>query len=532
MDDAAEQWRDTTRLADFSAPATSVLSLSSRHEAQELTTREITATVPEAHLVMLTGQEAGRTWLVTDKGLLLGRTSDSDLIVTDPEVSRRHFAVRRIGAGQYEIEDLGSRNGTLVNGLPVRKGPLRFGDRIVVGCETALLLTPHDQLSELLLHRQRMEALGRLAGDVAHDFNNLLGVIIANVSELISSERILALGEGLEKEALTDLQAAAERAAELTGQLLSFARRRHVEQSPVDLAGLVAELVKLCSRVFGPSIKIEAKVPGPLMVLGDPTRLHQALMNLMVNARDAMSGGGELLLAARVQWGSELLGLPAQHRFVVLTVQDTGTGMDSATRERVFEPFFTTKALGRGTGLGLAHTYGIIKSHGGDVRVSSEPGMGSVFSVYLPLQTSSDLPQPKAPAPQERLEGGKVLVVDDDALVLRSVMRLLASCRFEPVPASDGPAALALLQEGHASFAAVLVDLIMPEMRGDQVYAEIRHRWPELPVVVMSGYSDGSVLQQLESQGAAVLRKPFDRATLERVMGAAARPLAARVRIP
>jgi len=132
--DPADQWRDATRLADFSGPATSVHSLSSRKDAQELTTREIAATVPEAHLVMLTGQEAGRTWLVTEKGLLLGRTSESDLSVADPEVSRRHFAVRRIGAGQYEIEDLGSRNGTLVNGLPVRKGRLRFGDRIAVGC--------------------------------------------------------------------------------------------------------------------------------------------------------------------------------------------------------------------------------------------------------------------------------------------------------------------------------------------------------------------------------------------------------------
>jgi signal transduction histidine kinase/CheY-like chemotaxis protein len=380
-----------------------------------------------------------------------------------------------------------------------------------VAARTAELEVAHREqrrAEEAQRQSQKLEAVGLLAGGVAHDFNNLL-VAILGYADLLAAEA--KPGTVVEEGARTISQAA-RRAAELTRQLLAFARMGRHRQERVDVHAVAQEVVALLGRTLEKSIRLEARLAAPEhCVRGDPNQLQQVILNLAVNARDAMCEGGVL----GVETSVELVGTGAPDgltpgEYVVVAVSDTGVGIPPELQARIFEPFFTTKADGRGTGLGLATVYGIVKGHRGSVRLRSEPGAGSRFAVYLPLDRAGAAADGEAPAPRQAPRGsGVVLVVDDEELVRATAGRVLQSLGFEPVLVNGGEAALAWLARSPRP-AAVLLDLAMPGMDGGACFREMRARHPGLAVVISSGFARNGRAQELLDAGAAgFVQKPY-----------------------
>jgi signal transduction histidine kinase/CheY-like chemotaxis protein len=456
---------------------------------------------PAAQLVILVGPDAGRRVPVHDD-IVIGRDADVGVAVQDDGVSRRHSAIRRNAGGEFIIEDLGSRNGTFVNGLRIGTAQLHSGDKVAIGSTTILLFTRHDRYEEQVLQAQKLHLLGQLAGGIAHDFNNLIVTVLGNVTYL--KDKPTSASETAD--CLDEIESAARRAAELTSQLMSFARPQRRAREVVVLEQLVAEVVGLLRRTVPRSLEILTDVPPNLGVIGDPTQLLQVLMNGCVNAKQAMPSGGVLRIEATIVPG------PAGHGpFARVVISDTGVGMDATTLAAAFQPFFTTKAKGEGTGLGLATAYRIIRAHGGDVALTSEPGIGTRFIVTLPAINSSDtVPIDLAPQQRARLEG-RALVVDDEQLVRNTTRRILERFGMEVVIAVDGLAAV----EAHASatvpFDVAIVDLDMPNLDGEQAIAHMRARDPSLRVIVASGHSDATRESRLIAAGnTTMLNKPFD----------------------
>ena len=477
-----------------------------------------------ASIVILTGAQAGQSVPIESKTTLIGRNHECEVRLDVPDVSRRHASIIQNHYGEYELEDHTSRNGVTVNGHRVDRQPLRYGDRIGIGREAILLFTHYDQLGELLLQRQRMESIGALAGGVAHDFNNLLGAILANVNALMAESTPRPT---LEDEILDDVRTATLRASELTNQLLAFARRGQYEQRPTSASKICQEALRLAQRTFGPRIELTSEVDPSMMVLGDPSQLHQVIMNLLINGRDAMPKGGTLTVTGRRIVGREIVGLEPGLSYAAIRVSDTGPGMDATTRKRVFEPFFTTKALGQGTGLGLATAYGIVKNHGGDIRVESQPGQGASFTVFLPLQlgsSGSSVSPSVEMSLSYRPQDVTVLVVDDDALFIRALERMLSQCGFRIHSAQSGEDALRVIQQRPYEIRVVLLDILMPQMSGEQVFEQIRAIVPELPIILISGYADSEAAHRMQEDGAAgFLRKPVTLEQLQRAIGRALR---------
>ncbi|MDW8362766.1 MAG: response regulator [Myxococcales bacterium] len=462
-------------------------------------------------LVVVAGEHAGRRHTFRDE-VVLGRGQDAGFVLDDPQTSRKHARIRRLPDGTYELEDLGSRNGTFVNGERRDRAPLRFGDRIQVGT-TLLLFTYVDPAEERLAERQKLEALGRLCAGIAHDFNNLLSVVLASAAYVRGLAGSTPLSDAEVRASLDDLQSAATRAAELTRRLVHFARRAAPSQSLVDLSELCHESLAIARRTFGRAIRIEANVLPRLYVQGDRAQLHQLVLNLLLNARDAMPEGGTLVLELSDGGARPEARLPSAVR---LTVRDTGRGMDEQTRARLFEPFFTTKEAG--TGIGLATVHEVVVAHGGDIEVTSAPGAGTTFDVWLPKasedvddarrKTASDEVLPPEPS------RGIVLVVDDDAVVRRSIARLLRADGHEVLEADGGASALARCVVSPEPD-LVLLDIDMPEMDGVQCFREIRRLRPSIRVLFVSGHVGTTREQELRAEGAAgFLHKPFDAAGL------------------
>jgi PAS domain S-box-containing protein len=356
-------------------------------------------------------------------------------------------------------------------------------------------VTEREELERQLQQAQKLEAVGRLAGGVAHDFNNLLTVIRGQTDLMLSEPEVPpAIGEEIRL-----VQSAASRAAELTGQLLAFSRDQVLRPRVVDLAAVVRRITTLLARVIGEDVQMELELPaeGPAVEV-DPVRLEQVVVNLAVNARDAMPSGGCLTLRVTDEEvdarKSEVLGGLAPGRYAVLQVADTGVGMDQGTQRRIFEPFFSTKPRGRGTGLGLAMAYGFVTQSGGHIHLRSEPGSGATFVLRFPVVAAAvadDEPSPtSAPGPRTAASG-TILLVEDDPRVRRVAEMLLTRGGFEVRAHADGEAALEDLASG-SRIDAVLTDLILPGMGGRAVLERIRARWPDLPVVVMSGYAGRS----------------------------------------
>jgi signal transduction histidine kinase/ActR/RegA family two-component response regulator len=370
---------------------------------------------------------------------------------------------------------------------------------------------------------QKLESLGLLAGGVAHDFNNLL-VGILGYADLLVAE---ATPGTTAHEAGTTIGQAARRASELTRQLLALARLGQHREERVDLHAVVEEVTKLLGRTLDKSIRLETRLhAGAHTVRGDPGQLQQVILNLAVNARDAMPAGGTLTLETATVDGRAGSGIPglAPGEYVALHVTDTGTGIPGEHLARIFDPFFTTKPVGKGSGLGLATAFGIAKGHGGSIRVESEAGAGSTFTVYLPA-LAGDAAATPAPEDPPRRGSGVVLVVDDEEIVRRTADRVLASLGYEPALVAGGREALAWLSGRADPPAAVLLDLAMPEMDGRTCFGEMRKRHPDLRVVVCSGFSQTGGAQELLSAGAvAFVQKPYRTIELARALELAVAP--------
>ena len=372
-------------------------------------------------------------------------------------------------------------------------------------------VTEQRRLQAQLMQAQKMEAVGRLAGGVAHDFNNLLTVIIS-YSDLLLED----LGrDDPKREDVAAVRKAAEGAAALTHQLLAFSRQQVLQPKVLDVNATVANTEKLLRRLIGEDIQLVAKLGSGLgSVKADPGQIEQVIMNLAVNARDAMPAGGQLTIeTANVEMDEAYVrGHPLAQpgRYVMLAVSDTGTGMDEQTKAHIFEPFFTTKELGKGTGLGLATVYGIVKQSGGFIWLYSEPGHGTSFKIYMPrVDESAERATPAAAAPLPR--GTETILVVEDAPAVRAVTRqVLERQGYTVLEAPNGGAALVLATKHHGPIHLLLTDVVMPGVNGRQLAEQLARPRPDMMVLFTSGYTDDSVVRHgvLES-GIAYLQRPF-----------------------
>ncbi|HEV7558826.1 MAG TPA: response regulator [Kofleriaceae bacterium] len=370
------------------------------------------------------------------------------------------------------------------------------------------------KLSDQLQHVQRMEAVGTLAAGLAHDMNNVLAAILGFTEMLLEDAT-----DETAKEDLRQVLHEAERGAELTRGLLAFSRRGQYRKQTLVVTTIVDDVVQLLGRTLPKSIQIktELAVDGA-NVDGDPAQLGQVLVNLGLNAADAMSGTGTLLIAG------DIIELDDTHAgalaisaggYTRLRVTDSGVGMDEPTRLRVFEPFFTTKPIGKGTGLGLSLVWGAVQGHGGAVTVDSKPGSGSTFSVYLPISDAAPSEAPTAWGSGRIHRRGTVLVVDDEPAVRASIARMLSRIGLTVLDAANGADGLRVFDEHRRSIGLVILDMGMPVMDGASCFHEIRRR-SQVPVLIATGYAADADTQKLVAAGARLLEKPFSLEALSR----------------
>ena len=435
-----------------------------------------------------------------------------------PELhDEEHALLTRIRAGEhiahYETSRVRKDGQRILVSLTL--SPLYDRQGRLIGASTIKRdVTGQRALENQLQQAQRMEAVGRLAGGIAHDFNNLL-TVIGGLS-IMTAQR---LAEGTaERQNIEQVIRATERATALTQQLLTFSRRQLAEIRLLDLNDILTGLETLLRRLIGEHIALEVgRGAGLGRLRGNQAQLEQVVMNLVLNARDAMPNGGVLSLATRNVEITDLLGREqlrlSPGPYVMLSVSDTGAGMDAVTQASIFEPFFTTKKPGEGTGLGLATVYAIVQQAGGAIYVYSEPGMGSTFKVYFPrVDVPVELPGSERaslllghPAP-----AGAVLVVEDEPGVRSFASQVLEQAGYRVLTASSGAEALELAGRPDASIAVLLTDVVMPGMNGQVLSERMRVMHPGLAVLYMSGYTDDMVVRTgVVASGANFIQKPF-----------------------
>jgi len=436
----------------------------------------------------------------------------------------RHVFVRRANGEEFPAE-------ITVSYAQSPEGPIRIAatrdisERLVLESERNAL----EQRLELDQVR-RMESIGQLAGGIAHDFNNLLGVII-NYAEFAAAEleELPTVRDDVEQ-----IQAAAHRAAALTDQLLLFSRSDGDALRPLQLNSILEELERLLRRVIGEHVTLETKLDPELWsVVADPSQIEQVVINLAVNARDAMPHGGPLtIITENVELDETFVsgrpGLVEPGPHIRLTVSDAGVGMDADTVERAFEPFFTTKPKPQGTGLGLATVYGAVRSHGGDVFLCSEVGVGTTVEIHLPASKApSDLFVPEEPPRRARGNSERVLVVEDEQSVRRMVVRALSTNGYDVVSFARASDALELLRDPEEQIDLLLTDLVMPDMQGGELADRAIELKPDLPVLFMSGYSDLALHRgDKERESVDLIEKPF---TVNDLLGEVQRVIEKRV---
>jgi two-component system cell cycle sensor histidine kinase/response regulator CckA len=368
------------------------------------------------------------------------------------------------------------------------------------------------KLEHQLRQAQKLEAIGRLAGGVAHDFNNVL-LAIRGYGEL--AVRAIGRGEDAAQE-VKEMVAGAERAAALTRQLLAFSRRQVLLSETIDLRDIVREMHKMLQPLIGDDVELVTELSDePVLVNGDPGQLEQVIANLAVNARDAMPNGGRLTIrVGAVETEATQVSDRAAGYSALLSVTDTGTGMDAETVEQIFEPFFTTKD--DGTGLGLATVHGIVTQSGGSIWVYSEPSQGSTFKIYLPLDHGTLDTKPRlVPEAASGSLGETILLVEDDPQVRAVVGKMLESLEYRVLPAGEGEDALELARAFHGPIDLLLSDLIMPGLGGRELAERLRQSRPETAVLYMSGYSDEAIIRRgVVDPNASFLEKPFATADL------------------
>ena len=466
-----------------------------------------------ARLITIAGSQAGRKFKIGDLAII-GRAGDAAVTLEDPEVSRNHARISKSEVGAYLLEDLGSKNGTQVNGLPVTRHLLSFGDKIQIGPHVMLLFAPFDPIEDQLLQRQRLEALGRVGAGVAHDLNNMLGAIGASIDYLGRLPEDHTLNSEAVRECFADIRLAAGQASELTRGILKFARGRAQAHSPVDLSTLCSDVMRLIRHTFDRAIEIDAKIHPGLSVRGDQAELHQVLMNLCLNARDAMGHGGVLRVSASaVTPNSHVLpkDLNPALPYLALCVEDTGIGMDEATRARAFEPFFTTKREGAGFGLGLATVKEVVAFHGGQIQIESTEGKGTRFLVFLPLQRTRQEASHVTAGHQvpSNGPGGLILLVDDEEVVRRSFARLLRQAGHQVVEAPDGVRAIELYAHAIPRPNLVILDLDMPVLTGEETQERLLSLDPLVRILFVSGHDEPTRESAVHARGAlGFLRKP------------------------
>jgi two-component system cell cycle sensor histidine kinase/response regulator CckA len=373
-------------------------------------------------------------------------------------------------------------------------------------------VTDRRELEHQLRQAQKMESIGRLAGGVAHDFNNLLTVISGRIEFLVGAPNLTREQE----EDLQEIHKAEERAADLTRQLLAFSRKQLLHPQVVDLNGALDEVAPMLRRLIGEDIQIDF-VRGEMLrrVMADPGQVQQVLMNLSLNARDAMPSGGHLTIRTANESVSPGLdngdGSSSGGCCVVLEVTDTGCGMDEPTASQIFEPFYTTKADGQGTGLGLATVYGIVKQSGATISVETALGEGTRFRILFPMADVVDATPPKQEEPETKDSGSEtILLVEDEKSVLALAQRILELRGYNVLPAHHGGEALRIASAPDQRIDLVVTDVVMPGMNGREFVEALHARSPGIPVLYMSGYTDDDIIRRgLMDSSVAFLQKPF-----------------------
>jgi signal transduction histidine kinase/ActR/RegA family two-component response regulator len=362
-------------------------------------------------------------------------------------------------------------------------------------------------------HAQKLESVGQLAAGVAHDFNNILTVIQGYADCLIAQNS----SDPSTAKALKQIADAARRAAALTRQLLMFSRKQVIQPKVLDMNAVLQNLANMLQRLLGEDVALEFNYALTLpQIEADTGMLEQVVMNLAVNARDAMPKGGKLRIGtASVEIGDDYVRQHLESRagtFVCVTITDSGCGMDRQTLERIFEPFFSTKEVGKGTGLGLATVYGIVKQHRGWVEVSSQVGSGTTFKIYFPATARENEVAADTLAAPQTVRGGKetILLVEDEAVLRELVRDILGQYQYRVVEAASGIEALKAWDENNGQIDLLLTDMVMPEgMTGSDVAAQLRKRKPGLKVIFTSGYSAEAVGRDFSQGDAAFLAKPY-----------------------
>lgn len=420
-------------------------------------------------------------------------------------------------------------NGRVSGEMPLlrKDGALRDVDfnavaRIEPGVHLTVFrdITERKQLERSSLRAQRMESLGTLAGGIAHDLNNALAPILMSIAMLREDET-----DPDKREMLDTINTSAQRGADMVRQVLSFARGVEGRRVTVAIDRIIRDIERIANDTFFKTIRVEVTLAPELApIVGDPTQLHQVLLNLCVNARDAMPGGGTLTISARpVEVDALFAGMQEDGRpgpYVMVGVSDTGTGIPSTVVDRMFEPFFTTKALGQGTGLGLSTSLAIVRSHGGFIRVQSAEGRGTSFQVYLPVRGDVGSKASKeTTSPLPRGNGELILIIDDEASVREVTKRTLETFGYRAIVAADGSVGAAAYAANQAEIAVVITDMMMPGLDGPATMAVLRHINPKVRLIAASGLAEGArVTRALEAGASLVLPKPFTADVLLRTL--------------
>jgi signal transduction histidine kinase/ActR/RegA family two-component response regulator len=443
----------------------------------------------------------------------IGRSPDATVMVDDPGVSRLHVRVRLGQAGGFEVEDLGSKNGTFLNGARIEHALANLGDKIRVGPRVVFTLASFDLVEEQVVQRQRLETVGRLGAGIAHDLNNVLAALHAGTAFLQQLSTSTELGDPRVRECLRDLTLATNQGAELTRGILRIVRGKRSVREPVDLGALTLEVARILRHTIDHSIQVETSVQPEVVVHGNHSELQQVLLNLCLNARDAMPQGGMLRVAVSLATPPLELGMGADRPCALLQVTDTGIGIDTETKERIFEPFFTTKREGAGFGIGLSTVRDLVKLHGGRISLDTTRNKGSSFRLYFPAVDVQSFATTGERAPVELPYRSdrpiSILLVDDEQLLRRSFGRLLRQHGFQVAEAAGGAEALSLYETDKHDL--VILDLDMPGMSGEATQVELLRRSPDARIMFASGHADPQRELVVRERGArAFLQKPYE----------------------
>ena len=452
-----------------------------------------------------------------NRGDMIGKNVFTCGILTKESNDRVQFYLTKVLEGRslpvFEIDAV-IKNGSIVpyelNAVPIKKDEavIRIQATLRNLAERKLSYEERQKLEAQLRQAQKMEAIGTLAGGIAHDFNNLLMAIQGNVSLALLENDPAGNYHGL----LRNIERQVENAAKLTSQLLGYARKGKYEAKIINMN----ELVEVTSDTFGrmrKDIVIDRDLdPSLYDIQVDTTQMEQVLLNIFVNASDAMPEGGALILKSKKVTHEDMQRRsynPKPGKYIKLSITDTGIGMDKETQGRIFDPFFTTKGMGRGTGLGLASVYGIVKAHGGYIDVESEQGKGATFIIHLPA-SNQKLPKQKELVPKTLRGTGTILVVDDEAVVLEVGVKILKKLGYEVLEANSGKKAVEVFKANSTRIDLVILDVVMPGMSGGETFDEIKELNPNVKVLLSSGYTIDGQAKKIMARGCdGFIQKPF-----------------------